>query len=130
MNLRHEPVDIAVGGQQVGGVIVLPDTGGEPAPAALFVHGWGGNREQYLARARVAAALGCICLTFDLRGHAHTPPQHATTTREENFADVISAYDFLTGTAGVDQSRIAMVGSSYGAYLAALATTVRAVRWL
>jgi uncharacterized protein len=130
MNLRHETVDIAVDGRHVGGVTVIPEAAGDAAPAALFVHGWGGNREQYLARARVAAALGCICLTFDLRGHEHTPPQHATVTREDNLRDVVAAYDVLAHTRGVDPSRIAMVGSSYGAYLAAIATLVRPARWL
>ena len=66
----------------------------------LFVHGWGGSQEQYLARAREIAALGCICLTFDLRGHARTEPQHETVTREDNLRDVLAAYDVLARPSG------------------------------
>ena len=41
---------------------------GRARAGVLFVHGWGGSQQQYLARAREIAALGCVCLTFDLAG--------------------------------------------------------------
>src|SRR3712207_7596311 len=41
-----------------------------------------------------------------------------------------SAYDALAGRPGVDADAIAVVGSSYGAYLAAVLTSLRPVRWL
>ena len=50
----------------------------------LFVHGWGGSQQSDLARSRQITALGCVCLTFNLRGHAETEPQHETVTRENN----------------------------------------------
>ena len=71
-------------------------------PGVLFVHGWGGSQEQYVARAREIAALGCICLTFDLRGHAKTRAQVETVTREDNLRDVLAAYDALLHQRGVD----------------------------
>jgi esterase/lipase len=73
----------------------------------LFVHGWGGSQEQYVSRARDVAALGCICLTFDLRGHAKTRAQVETVTREDNLRDVLAAYDVLLHQRGVDASAIA-----------------------
>lgn len=51
-------------------------------------------------------------------------------TREHNLRDVLAAYDAHARTGGVDLERIALVGSSYGAYLGAIATTLRPVRWL
>ena len=93
---------IAVDDQRIAGTLVTPDT---LMPGVLFVHGWGGSQEQYLARAREIAALGCVCLTFDLRGHADTEPQHETVTREDNLRDLIAAYDVLAGQPAVDQSR-------------------------
>jgi pimeloyl-ACP methyl ester carboxylesterase len=95
-----------------------------------FVHGWGGSQEQYLARAREVAALSCVCLTFDLRGHARTEPQNETVTREHNLGDVIAAYDVLADQRVVDGSAIAVVGSRYGGYLAAILSSLRPVRWL
>ena len=67
MPTRDEAIEIAVDDQRVAGTLVTPAT---VIPGVLFVHGWGANQEQYLARARQIAALGCVCLTFDLRGHA------------------------------------------------------------
>jgi dienelactone hydrolase len=104
-----------------------------PAPAMpgiLLVHGWGGSQEQYLARAREIAALGCTCLTFDLRGHARDQREHDLVTREDNLHDVVAAYDLLVAQPAVDDKAIAVVGSSYGGYLAAILTSRRRVRWL
>jgi uncharacterized protein len=130
MKLRDEAVDIAVDGQHIEGTLLVPGNPRERAPGVLFVHGWGGNQEQYLARARIVAALGCVCLTFDLRGHERTQSQHETVTREESLHDVSAAYDVLARCRHVDPERMAMVGSSYGAYMGALATASRPVRWL
>ena len=62
-------------------------------PGVLFVQGWGSGQEQYLARAREIAALGCVCLTFEPRGVARGDPEHETVTREENLRDILAAYD-------------------------------------
>ncbi|HYD95551.1 MAG TPA: alpha/beta fold hydrolase [Noviherbaspirillum sp.] len=127
MATYDDSIDIAVDGERIAGTIVTPDT---RMPGVLFVHGWGGSQEQYLARAREVAALGCVCLTFDLRGHAQTRPQQETVTRENNLHDVLAAYDVLARHREVDASAIAVVGSSYGGYLAAILTTLRPVKWL
>ena len=127
MPTRDDPLDIAVDDQHIAGTLVTPGT---LIPGVLFVHGWGGSQEQYVARARDIAALGCICLTFDLRGHAKTRSQVETVTREDNLRDVLAAYDALLHQRGVDASSIAVVGSSYGGYLASILTSLRSVRWL
>ena len=127
MTTRDEAIDIRVDGQRIAGTLVTPDT---LIPGVLFVHGWGGSQEKYLARAREIAALGCVCLTFNLRGHAETEPQYETVTREDNLRDLMAAYDVLVRHPLVDKNSIAVVGSSYGAYLAAILTERRPVRWL
>jgi pimeloyl-ACP methyl ester carboxylesterase len=127
MTTRDEAIDITVDDQRIASTLVTPGT---LVPGVLFVHGWGGSQEKYLARARQIAALGCVCLTFNLRGHAETEPQHETVTREDNLRDLIAAYDVLVRQPMVDKASIAVVGSSYGAYLAAILTALRPVRWL
>src|SRR5215207_7787280 len=122
-----EEIDIAVDGRHIACTLVSP---APLVPGVLFVHGWGGSQEKYLARAREIAALGCVCLTFNLRGHAETEPQHETVTREDNLRDLLAAYDVLACHPLVDKASIAVVGSSYGAYLAAILTALRPVRWL
>jgi uncharacterized protein len=127
MPIHEQVVEIAVADRRIGGTIVSPS---RLAPGVLFVHGWAGCQTQYLARARELGNLGCVCLTFDLYGHAKTFSFQGTVTREDNLNDIIAAYDMLASLPLVDQSAIGVIGSSYGGYLAAILTTLRPVKWL
>jgi len=127
MATRDEALEIAVGDHSIAATLIVPDT---RMPGVLFLHGWGGSQAQSAARAREIAALGCACLTVDMRGHAKTAPEQAKVTREDNLRDALAAYDTLAGEAAVDDDQIAVVGSSYGGYLATLLTTLRPVKWL
>ena len=127
MPVREQKVAIRGGSGSIDGTLVLP---GVLVPGVLFVHGWGGGQQQYLARAREVAALGCACLTFDLGGHAGTQPQRDKVSRESNLYDLLAAYDELAAHPYVDGSAIAVVGSSYGGYLATILTSMRPVSWL
>src|SRR5918995_4593370 len=111
MTIHDEPIEIAVDDQQIEGRLVAGISAG---PAVLFVHGWGGNQQQYLSRARAVAELGFICLTFDLRGHARTDEQRETVSREHNLRDLLAAYDMLVKHPAVDPASVGVVGSSYG----------------
>lgn len=127
MTTRANPIDIPVAGKHIAGTLVGPDT---MVPGVLLVHGWDGSQAQYVARAHEIASMGCICLTIDLRGHARHQADRDTVTREDNLYDVLAAYDVLVGHPAVDPRAVAIVGSSYGGYLAALVSAMRPVRWL
>lgn len=128
MSTLEETVSIQVeGDEHVAGTLVTPGT---LLPGVLFVHGWGGSQQQYVARARAVAELGCICLAFNLRGHVETEPQFETVSRSENLRDAEAAYDRLVAHRHVDPQAVAVVGSSYGGDLASILTTMRPVRWL
>ena len=127
MSGHERKIQIAVDSRRIDGTLVTP---GFLVPGVLFVHGWGGSQQQYLARAHAVAALGSVCLTFDLGGHAGTQPLRETVSRESNLRDVVAAYDALADHPLVDRSVIAVVGSSYGGYLATILTTMRPVAWL
>jgi uncharacterized protein len=127
MPTRDEALEIDVGDHRIAATLIVPDT---QMPGVLFLHGWGGNQTQYAPRAREIAALGCACLTVDMRGHARTERQRASVTREHNLHDALAAYDTLAREPAVDPDRIAVVGSSYGGYLATIVTTLRPVKWL
>jgi pimeloyl-ACP methyl ester carboxylesterase len=81
METRLESVNIAIGDEHIAGTLLAPATA---VPGVLFAHGWGGSQAQDLVRAREAVGLGCVCLTFDLRGHVATERQRETITREDN----------------------------------------------
>lgn len=127
MKTRVDRCRIAVDGERLTGTLLTPAT---YIPGVLFVHGWGGSQAQDLSRARAAAGLGCVSLTFDLRGAGGDAARGETVTREQNLRDLLAAYDFLAAMRGVDPAAIAVVGTSYGAYLATLLAAEREVRWL
>ena len=127
MPTRDEALQIAVGERRIAATLIVPDA---RMPGVLFLHGWGGNQQQYAPRAREIAALGCACLTVDMRGHAETVRDHASVTREDNLRDALAAYDRLADEKAVDREQVAVVGSSYGGYLATILTTLRPVKWL
>jgi dienelactone hydrolase len=123
-------VAIPVDGVQLNGKLLQPVPAATRRPAVLFVHGWGSSQRRSLGKARQLVATGFVALTFNLRGHARTAAQRDTVTRAQNLDDVLAAYDLLAAQPAVDADRIAVVGSSYGGYLATLLTARRAVRWL
>jgi len=127
MDVRVDTVGIDVDGETLGGTMLAPT---RELPAILFVHGWGGDQRHDLARAREAAGLGCVCVTFDLRGHVHSKVPRERVTRAQNLADIVAAYDWLAERPSVDASSIAVVAISYGGYLASILTSLRDVRWL
>lgn len=127
MDTRLETVEITVGEDCLSGTVLAPT---RRLPAVLFVHGWGGCQQHDLVRAREVAGLGCLCLTFDLRGHEANAAQRDSVTREQNLQDLLAAYDWLVERRTVDPRSIAVVGISYGGYLAAILSELRPVRWL
>ena len=84
-------------------------------PGVLFVHGWGGSQQRDLKRAQGIAGLGCVCLTFDLRGHGAESGRQALVTREDNLQDLLAAYDRLVAHPAIDSQAIAVVGTSMAA---------------
>lgn len=126
METKLSSIDIPVDRDALSGTLLTP-TG---VPGVLFVHGWGGNQHHNLVRAREAVGLGCVCLTFDLRGHAGHASMRETVTRAQNLDDIKAAYDTLAAVPYVDKQSIVVVGLSYGGYLSTLLTLERPVEWL
>lgn len=127
MTAHSEQVEIVVDNEAIAGTLLAPET---RVPGVLFVHGWGGSQQRDLARARGIAGLGCVCLTFDLRGHEKTIAAKESVTRRHNLEDIVAAYDRLATHPAIDAEAIAVIGSSYGGYLATFLTTLRPVKWL
>jgi dienelactone hydrolase len=127
MDIHVDSIGITSGGERLCATVLQPP---RELPGILFVHGWGGDQAHDLARAREAAGLGCVCMTFDLRGHRGSKVPQEEVTRAQNLDDIVGAYDWLASQPSVDASAMAVVGISYGGYLAAILTSLRPVRWL
>ena len=138
----HEKVTIWSEGTRLAGDLFVPERGdGEQLPAVLLCHGWGGLKSHLNAiyPERFLAA-GFACLTFDYRGwgdsdgklvyrggQSLTEPGTAAVkvrvVREvvdplDQLRDICSALDYLGGEPVIDQQRIGIWGSSFGAGLA------------
>lgn len=127
MGTSSTAVEIVIQDEHIAGTFLAPNS---KVPGVLFVHGWGGSQERDLDRARGIAGLGCVCLTFDLRGHERGSARQHTVTREENLRDIVAAYDLLAQHPAIDTAAIAVVSTSYGGYLSTILTTLRPVKWL
>lgn len=138
----HKSVTIWSEGTRMAGDLFVPEHGnGEPLPTILLCHGWGGVKSHLNAiYPRRFLAAGFACLTFDYRGWGDSDgklvyrgdqplkePGIADITvrviREvvdplDELRDICSALDYLGGEPAVDQRRIGIWGSSYGAGLA------------
>lgn len=125
--IREGRVELVVDGQKLAGTLLKPEA---PVPGLLFVHGWGGDQDEDLGHAEEIARLGCICFTFDLRGHAESGAAREEVTRQDGLNDVREAYDFLASQPLIDGDAIGVIGTSYGGYLSTLLTLDRPVRWL
>ena len=127
MTTISKPIEITVQDEEIAGTFLAPN---DKMPGVLFIHGWGSGQKGDIARAKGVASLGCVCLTFDLRGHARNKSRLGIVSREDNYRDVVAAYDLLASHPNVDADAIAVVGSSYGGYLASILTSHRPVKWL
>ena len=108
MTARSETISIDIDDEQMSGTFLSPKS---KVPGVLFVHGWGGSQERDLERAKGIAGLGCVCLTFDLRGHAGNGIPLNRVTREDNLRDLLAAYDRLLAHPAIDTSAVAVVGT-------------------
>jgi uncharacterized protein len=128
MTIDYERVTIPADGYDISGTFITKQKTRDPG--VLFVHGWGASQDQCLPQASAVAELGCACLIFDLRGHGASKDLRNLVSRDDNLTDVIAAYDWLATRSEVENSSIGAVGTSYGGYLAALATIQRSISHL
>ncbi len=90
--------------------------------AVLFLHGWTGRPNN--AAAELVAQQGYTAMTFSFEGHNNSDGSINTITRKSALSNAVSAYDYLREKVGPD-TKIVVVGSSFGSYIAMLLTTVR-----
>ena len=137
--VERRPIHIWSDGTRMAGDLWLPDGFGEGGdwPAILLTHGWGGTRDHLNSTyAPKFAEAGFVVLTFDYRGWADSDSRlviigeqpepdangevtvRARAIREvvdpkDQFRDITSALDYLSGEPGVARDRIGIWGTSY-----------------
>ena len=134
----RSPVRVWSEGSRLSAELFKPGEAQAPAPGILLCHGWGGLKSHLAMYAEVFARHGYTCLTFDYRGWgesdgkliptADTPMLTETgeatlkvrVLREivdpvDQTTDVRNCLAYLLSEPGVDASRVALWGTSYGA---------------
>ena len=91
-----------------------------PWPGVVILHGAGSRKENHADFARLATATGWAALTFDARGHGASEGAMSPGA----IHDVIRMVRLLAGTSGVDETRVAVRGSSMGGFLALHAAAI------
>lgn len=110
--------------------LIKPENFKGTLPALIFIHGWQSNQTGNIKRASEISKLGFVCLTLDLRGHGESDGKLEDFSRQDHLEDVRAAYKYLVSHPEVDQEKIGIIGSSYGAYLAAVSANYLKFKWL
>lgn len=116
------PVTFECRGQQIVGVLHLPEGRGR-FPAALLLHGFTGTKSEahrmYVKLARALAGHGVASLRFDFRGSGDSAGEFEDLTIRSMVADALEAVRFLARHKQVNSRRLALVGMSMGGAVAA-----------
>ena len=116
------PVVFECKGQQIVGMLHLPE-GRRRVPAALLLHGFAGTKTEahrmFVKLARTLAKRGFASLRFDFRGSGDSAGEFEDLTIRSEVADSIEALKFLRHHRRIAPRRIAIVGLSMGAAVAA-----------
>ncbi|HJV73825.1 MAG TPA: alpha/beta fold hydrolase [Noviherbaspirillum sp.] len=102
----------------------IPSQSASPAPAAVLMHGWGGNASTLLPAAQALHRAGYTVLLPESRNHGRSDRDSHSSL--PCFAqDMDSALDWLKSQPGVDTTRLVALGHSVGGAAALLSASRR-----
>ncbi len=123
-----ETTTVAVGAEPDGSAVSLdvdiyrPDDG-QPQPAVILGHGFGGSKDNLEIQAQTLAEAGYVVLAYSARGFGESGGNVHLNDPEFEIADAQVLIDVLAEDAGVQQDsdgdpRVGIVGGSYGGAMA------------
>jgi len=108
--------------EKIAGMLHIPE--GTPAPAAIFCHGFTGNRVEshrlFVHAARELCNRGFVTLRFDFRGSGESEGLFESMTISEEMSDLVTALRWLHDRKEILKDRIGIVGLSLGGVVAIL----------
>jgi uncharacterized protein len=118
------PVTFKSQGMQIVGMLHMPDRRKGKIPAVILFHGFTGTKIEphriFVKQARALAKAGIAALRFDFRGSGDSEGEFSNMTLTGELKDARAALDFMRSRPGIDQSRIGVLGLSFGGAVAAL----------
>lgn len=116
------PVVFECKGQQIVGMLHLPEGRGR-FPAALLLHGFTGTKVEahrmFVKLSRALAGHGIASLRFDYRGSGDSAGDFEDMTIRSEMLDSLEAIKFLARHKRINSRRLALIGLSMGAAVAA-----------
>lgn len=94
------------------------DNSGEPRPTLIVQTGFDGTIEELYGNAIGAIARGMNCLAFEGPGQGQVIRKQGLTFRHDWEKVVTPVVDFALSLPGVDPKKVALMGLSFGGYLA------------
>lgn len=116
MSAQREDLEFTSGGETCAAWLLRPEDAAGPVPIVVMAHGFTATREESLTPfAEKFAAAGIATLMFDYRGFGDSggSERQVLSIRRE-LEDVEAAIAFARGIGGIDRSRIALWGTSFG----------------
>lgn len=114
-------------GQKIFAMLHKPlvaNKGHRKHPAVLMCHGFGGNKvgkyRIYVMLAERLAREGIASLRFDFRGSGDSEGDFREMTVESEISDTIVGLQYLAEHPDVDESRIGLLGNSFGAAISVM----------
>ncbi|MDY6778251.1 MAG: alpha/beta fold hydrolase, partial [Candidatus Nanohaloarchaea archaeon] len=121
--MEEEQISVDVGGETVRGVLHLPDE--TPAPLAIIVHGWSGEKTGpnrfFVTSARTFAEEGHAVARFDFRGSGDSDWKFKEQTHTSMLEDLDSVITALQNREEVGDT-VMLIGHSQGGYISLLHT--------
>ncbi len=100
-------------------------------PALLVLPGWDDDGRQQFDMLTAAPGLrGWICHRANIPDACWPADARSRVSRSDSFTQVLEDYMGLAAVRGVARSRMALLGFSFGGYMAALLTAAKPVQWL
>ncbi|MBX9741476.1 MAG: alpha/beta fold hydrolase [Beijerinckiaceae bacterium] len=115
-------------GLELAAVLTTPDDmrPGERRPAIVVLHGFGSNMDagNVTRPCAMLSKLGYVTIRFDMRGCGASGGEKGRIICLDQVSDTRNVVSFLSDHPAVDASRIAVLGSSFGAAVAVYTTGV------
>jgi pimeloyl-ACP methyl ester carboxylesterase len=116
-------IEFKSSGEVVRGVLYEPTTP-PPHPAIIFAHGLLSAHQEFGDYPERFCQRGYLALAIDFRGHGDSDGLRGLMSTDRNAEDLRHAIDYIESRPEIDNSRIALLGHSYGGD-AVLCTTAR-----
>lgn len=113
-----------VDGHVIYGEIYIPDGAGEPMPAVIFSHGYGGTHSIGAPYAQALAEKGFVVYCYDFRGGSNASRSDGSPLEMSVFtekADLEAVLSLIRSLDYVDGERIFLMGTSQGGMVSAMA---------